>query len=345
MDIILFLSQIVWVVLQIVFFLLLFILILLLVIICTNLKYQFKTSTKDYYVDDDSNKKSLDFDLKMTYLFSGIKVFANKKDNKIKILVKIFGFSVFKNVIHSSLADNFIYDNPKEEGVNTNEKEKDEEKQKQPQKEDNENNKNEEKTNEKEDDEKAEGNSNRTCKIAENSDSESTDNNSNILEGTKEERREDAREEKSVKSEKNQKKKENTSSKKKKPGCLKTLLSAEFIGGAFKALVKFLKTFKPEKFVIRLKLGFENPSITGKIVGLCYTIGGATGLDILCEGEFQKKIDPDIFFYMRGKLSIFKLIKPFLILAGLFIKLETKRLFKVLRRKGERLWQTLLQKA
>ncbi len=129
MDIILLLSQITWVVLQIVFFLILFILILLLVILFTNLKYQFKTNTMSYSSENKIDRKGLDFNLKVTYLFSGLKIFANKKDDKIKILIKLFGFSVFKNIVYNSLADNYIYDNPKEEGANSNEEKGEEEKQ------------------------------------------------------------------------------------------------------------------------------------------------------------------------------------------------------------------------
>ncbi len=322
MNIIFLLLKILCVVLQIVFFIVLLILFLLLVILFANLRYQFKSNTIDY-----EEKKCLDFDLKATYLFSIIKVYANKKDDKIKILVKIFGYSLYKNVIFNSLADNIIYKN---EGVNTSEEEnkftEDVKEEKEVVSEEKTTPKQEDSNRDKEKTEEAKLNREDSSKNI----TESTSGSDSKLSKNKE------RTKKSVQADrpKSDKKTNNKASEKdKEKSFIDTLKNKDFILKAFDAVIKFLKNLKPQKFIVRLKLGFLDPSLTGKIIGALYTVRGITGLDIHCEGEFNEATPPDIFVYMKGKISIFKVIRPFLFIGVLFIKFTIKNKFN--RQKGE----------
>ncbi len=328
MDIIFLILKILWVVLQIAFFIVLFILFLLLVILFANLKYQFKTNTVDY-----DEKKCLDFDLKATYLFSSIKVFANKKDDKIKILIKIFGYSIYKNVLYNSLADNIIYKNKQNEGVGSDEQK-------------NEENENleksvaEEETSTKQEDSQVdtvekEKTEYRTKDNSENIREDVADTDCELSEDQETVQKDVQADKKSVnkKIKKSKHNKDENSTGRKEKSFIDTLKNKEFVLKAFDALIKFLKTLKPDKFIVRLKLGFKDPSLTGKVMGGLYTLGGVTGLDIQCVGEFDHEIPPDIFMYMKGKVSIFKVIRPFLFVGILFINFKIKNKFS--RQKGE----------
>ncbi len=283
-------------ILQISFFLILFILFLLLVIILANIKYIFKSSTKTY--EDDIY--SQDFNFKLTYLFGIISVYCDKKNDKIRIAVKVFKKFVYKDVKYFSKVDDIVFKNQREEKPDSDEPilKENVRKQEVP------------KNTQSVHSAPVEVKKNNETVKEEKIEAEKT---SELLDDTANNNTEDKDDKKETTKEKNGKN---------QVTFISTLTNKDTIVKIFNACVKFLKGLKPEKFSLRLKVGFDDPSVTGQVVGAGYFISGVTGLDLLIEGEFNEETKPDLIAFCKGKTSIFKLISPFLFLGWYFIKFK-----------------------
>lgn len=323
MDIIFLLFKILCIILQVALVLVLVIIFLLLVIIFANIKYQIKVNTISHNVYDNVYKNTLDANVKVSYILSIFKVLVNKKDDDIRILVKVFNKGVFKTSIKNDIIDNIIYKNNKKEFNN----------QQTDDKEDAESNiaDNDDKVSNEQDlvqvSEKQSRLSKKTLKKQNGKNSRvEKQEDIDLTEVFGEEEQVEQTEAKNEKSKKIKK-------EDKVVTFVDTLKNKEVILKTVNAVFKCLSTLKPQVFKARFKFGFYDPSLTGKVVGVCYTIQGMTGLDIVASGEFQDVIEPDIFVYTKGETSIFRLIRPFFFLAILFIKFKIKTIFDKLKNK------------
>jgi len=97
---------------------------------------------------------------------------------------------------------------------------------------------------------------------------------------------------------------------------LKAIISyknkSELIKPTIKLLKRLLKVINPKKFNFICTFGFDDPCITGYILGIIYIIKSFLNLDIKVNGDFEKKgLEFDI--YASGTANIFKIGLPIII--------------------------------
>ncbi len=310
--IIFYILKILWLVLRISFFLILFVLFLLLVIILANIKYIFKSNTKVY----EDSCYSQDFNFKMTYLFGIVRLYCDKKNDKIRILLRVFKKNVYRDVKYFSQLDDIIFKNQREEEAVKEES-------KPPQ----------EPTVKTEPIKEEVPKKSVKAKTTETKEIKAEPKKVDSKEATvKADIEKDVTNE-NLDSEEVPNEEEINETNKKEISFFDTLKNKDTILKIFNAGTKTLKGLKPEKFNLKLKLGFEDPSITGQAVGACYAISGITGLEIEAEGEYNEEIKPEIQIFCKGRTSFFKLLSPFLFLGWYFIKFKLTT--KFIKNKGE----------
>lgn len=361
MDIVFLILKILFVLLQVCLLLIVF---AVLAILFTKLKYQLKVNTVYESLEDKNSKANINVVFRATYLFSIIKLFVDRKDDKIKILVKVFNKKVFKTQI-----------NPDElnEALDEAEEEKREKLKKAKKYADEKLNIEDDKndidivdTIDKIDEldeaidqklekvivEDIEGNTNDTSYASNtsNTSNTSTTNNASNTSKTKTSntKKKKTKEEIQDENELNQAKSFIKSIKKSREIKLanklenldeeevekasemaiyikKYVKNVHNIKKLFHATIQAIKNISPKKFILRLNIGFADPSKTGQLMGLLYMIKGMTNLDISVNGEFEKEIKPDVFCYSNGSFSVFDIIKPF----GFFIGDLTKEFVSI----------------
>lgn len=314
MDIIIPILNLLCIMLQIIFCIVLIVLFLIIIILCTNLKYQIISKTTIYQTYEE-NRYSQDLKVKATYLFKIISAYCIKKDSHIKIIVKIFGKTIFiKHIENNSIDDALFKNKSQEPDVDT-------------QKNDTNKADNEGKT-------KEYKKKKQDCEIVkeeiENKDISDKSFESNEKNTVSKKSHKPSKED-DVKTKSTKTKDDGTKHKEKT--ILDCFLNKDFIVRALDALCKMLKKLKPYKFYVKLKIGFDAPSLTGQVIGVLYTIKGITGLNIQAEGEFKEEIKPDIYIYIRGKISIIKLILPYFFIIPIVVKFYLKKLFNILKYK------------
>lgn len=343
MDIIFLITKILYILMQVLGFVVLFILFVILVLFFAKLKYQVKVNTIH---DETEDKNYLNANVRLNYLFSAIKVFADKKKDNVKILVKVFGKDVYKDSLNVNIDDikKHVEDVKKDvrEDIESDiQAEKDEVV---------------EEFNKEYENSEFSNTENSNDSLSQKPNDLYTSENSNTKSKKeekviqKEEKKRLKEEKKKIKAEKKKLKAEKKFAKEKekeiesgegenlsKKLIFHTIKSKEAIKIWLKAISNFFKSLKPQRFVVRGKIGFDDPSTTGKLIGLAYTIRGVTNLDIILEGDFEKAIFPDVFCYVKGDLSIFKIIHSFIPVAFYYIKfiikLKLSQLFN--RKKGD----------
>lgn len=316
MDIIPLILNMIWIVLQIIFYLILFALFLILVILFTNLKYQLISKTTIYEIIKE-DRHSQDLKLKVTYLFRIISVQCIKKDSKIKILVRVFGKAIFKQCIVNSSLDDALFKNPRNDEDTLEESEDDQ------------------------------THSKKTCKTSQTAKTEEHPKTNehptqkpddarqtkHEIDTKQDKKTAKTKKESDIDDQSSKKSQDHTNQKQDEKTIIDCFKNKDVIVKLFDATSKMLKKLKPDKFITRLKLGFDDPSITGQLVGIACLIKGATNLDIEVEGEFNEEIKPDIFIYVKGKISIIKLIYPYFFVIPIVLKFYIIKFFSMLKSK------------
>ncbi len=116
---------------------------------------------------------------------------------------------------------------------------------------------------------------------------------------------------KNKKKTKDKKQKKSNESKNKENIPLIYLKDIKVMRRIFRSIKKILCSIKPKIFKIKGTIGMEDPSITGKILGVAYILKGSTGFDISLKGDFQRQIIKGDL-YIKGSFSIWNLIFPLL---------------------------------
>lgn len=316
MDIVFLILKILFILLQVC---LVLIILAVLTILFTKLKYQLKVNTVYKSIEDKNGETDLNIIFRATYLFSIIKLFVDRKDEKVKILLKVFGKDVFKTKVDSKFLKETL-DEAEDEKLKEYKKAKDFVEENLDVEDDN--------------------------GIKDNIEDEIIDDIDKIDELDEKLKQENPKNEKNKNSQKkSQEEIEGENEVKQAKGFFKSMMEAREIRLAnkvkklegkeiekanefaeyikkyvkkvsnikklFHATLQAIKNISPKKFILRLTIGYADPSKTGQLIGLLYMIKGITNLDIVVNGEFEKEIKPDIFCYSNGSFSVYNIIKPF----------------------------------
>ena len=105
----------------------------------------------------------------------------------------------------------------------------------------------------------------------------------------------------------------------------------EIIKCALGLLADWLRALKPKRFYLRARVGFDDPSATGKLVGLIYAALAFVPLDISVAGSFDK---PEFSGSIRawGRIRLIAFVLP--LLRFIFRKPIFTIIKKYLRRRG-----------
>lgn len=303
--------KILYILMQVLLFLLLFILLLLLVILFTRIKYMCKINT---FYNENNKKNDVNILFRATYLFSIIGVYVDVKDDTTKLLLKVFGKGVYRTILPEKgyeIDEPLIRHYDDDIDVDTGKKD---------------------------------DNINKEDYIK-NEEADTKKFNKLEKEKRKIEKEKKRIDRKKRKVEKNVKKIERAKNLKnsdyKQDEELNELLdyfkNKDVILKMISAAIKLIKAVLPKKFMLRCTFGFSDPSKTGQLVGLLYTIKGVTNLDIVANGEFEKEIPPDIFCFVKGDFRIFNALISFRFILSDLLKIFIKDKYNIIvsRIKGE----------
>lgn len=247
------------------------------------------------FFDENNKKNDVNVLFRATYLFSIIGVFVDVKDNSTKMLVKVFGKSIYRTTLPEAgyeIEEPFKRHHDDDIDSNSGKQKEDI-------------NKEDYIKNEETDAKKINPIEKEKAKIQK--------------EKEKIEKEKKKLEKKKRKAERNikriEKRKNLKNSDYKQDVELNELLiyfkNKDVILKMINAGINLLKAVLPKKFMLRCTIGFSDPSKTGQLIGLLYTIKGVTNLDIVADGEFEKEIPPDIFCFFKGDFRIFNALISF----------------------------------
>ena len=74
-------------------------------------------------------------------------------------------------------------------------------------------------------------------------------------------------------------------------------------------LVRLLRALRPKRFKVSGVIGFEDPSVTGQVLGAVGVITALTGMDIVLRGNFEEK-EITVRGVMAGKVTLWALLWP-----------------------------------
>ena len=74
-------------------------------------------------------------------------------------------------------------------------------------------------------------------------------------------------------------------------------------------LIKLLRALRPKKFAVSGVIGFDDPSVTGQVLGAVGVVTTLTGLDIALRGNFAEE-ELTVRGEMAGKVTLWALLWP-----------------------------------